>query len=144
MQRALGYTQTGSSGGAGHGQGLAKIQCGWSRVYRAATSDMEAGTQSYRSGEPRLAMLSSSTNPGLQGQEEKEKRVSGEVLPAVTISSSQQITLFRKPISLSKSSSLPSLYELQVFKMELELERHRGEEQTNRTRNTHIWLIKLP
>lgn len=70
--------------------------------------------------------------------------MSGEVLPAVTISSTQQITLFRKPISLCSSSSLPSLYELQVFKMELELERHRGEEQTNRARNTHIWLIKLP
>lgn len=43
-QRALGCMQTGSSGGAGHGRGLAQIQCGWSRVYRAATSDMEAGT----------------------------------------------------------------------------------------------------
>lgn len=132
VQRACGYRQ-----GARHGQGLAWVQCGWSRVWRQKQVLWKPGLSPIQRGD------TACFNPLLNLVYKVRKRQESEQGGCRLFSANDTVQETHTHHLLSSSFTLLSLYHLQVFKMELELHRHR-EGPTNRTRSAYIWLIKLP
>lgn len=132
VQRAHGYRQ-----GVRHGQGLAQVQCGWSRVWQQKQVLWKPGLSPIQRGD--TACFDPLLNLVYKARKRQESEQGG-----CTLFSANDTVQETHPHHLpSSSSSLLFLYDLQVFKMELELDRHR-EGPTNRTRNAYIWRIKLP